>query len=53
MWEIKAAIAVLCILLFVGLLPTHLPIGWRLAMPPLAVAVIYLLLGITIGVLLA
>jgi hypothetical protein len=52
MWEVKALIAAFCILLFVGIVPIYLPRGWRLALPPASAAVIYLLIGITIGVLL-
>ena len=52
MWELKAATVALCLLFFAGFVPAMVPHGWRLALPPTAVAVIYLMIGITIGVLL-
>ena len=52
MREVKALIAAFCILLFVDIVPIYLPRGWRLALPPASAAMIYLLIGITIGLLL-
>ena len=51
MWELKAALAAFLILVFIGIVRIVTPSYWRYAMPHTAIAVAYLLIGITIGVL--
>jgi uncharacterized membrane protein AbrB (regulator of aidB expression) len=52
MWELKAALAAFLILIFTGVVRLVTPSHWRHAVPHAVIAVAYLVIGITIGVVL-